>query len=446
MAHPFKAYDVRGIYGKDIDTDLAYKIGRAFVYYLKARTIAVGRDMRDSSDPLSKSLIEGLTDSGADVLDIGLASTDMLYFASIDLGTDGAIMVTASHNPKEYNGLKFTRANAVPIGIESGLADIETIVRKGDFPKISSKGKVQKVELLDKFIKFMHSFVKPSELKPLSVVIDAGNGMGGLVMPGLLKGSPLKITPMFYELDGNFPNHEANPLEAHNRVALEAKVKEIGADLGVGLDGDADRAFFVDGKGNFCSGDFILGLLAKEVLKQHPGSIIAYDVRCSRFVTDTVAKLGGKSVMGKVGHAYAKLLMKEIGAEFGGEVSGHYYFRYKNAYFDSGNLTTLVLLKVLSDYNISLEKAMEETKGYCISGEINSTVTDPDAKMEEIIERYKGKVDKILDVDGISLINKDWWANIRKSNTEPLLRLNCEAYNTKDMEKHRDELLSIIRS
>ena len=446
MAHPFKAYDIRGIYGKDIDVHLAYRIGMAFVHYLKGKTIAVGRDMRESSTPLSESLIKGLTDAGANVFDIGLASTDMLYFASINLGTDGGIMVTASHNPKEYNGFKFVRKNAIPIGLESGLADIETLVRTADLSEAVTKGNCKKVELLDEFVKFMHSFVKPSELKPLSVVIDAGNGMGGLVMPKLLKGSPLKITPMFYELDGSFPNHEANPLEEHNRVDLEAKVKAIGADLGVGLDGDADRAFFVDGKGNFCSGDFILGLLAKEVLKKHPGSLIAYDVRCSRFVTDTVHRLGGKTIMGKVGHAYAKLLMREVGAEFGGEVSGHYYFKYKDAYFDSGNLTTLMLLKVLSDSNISLEKALEETKGYYISGEINSTVKDPDAKMQEVLSKYKSKAQQVLNIDGISLVHKDWWANIRKSNTEPLLRLNCEAYTKQDMEKLRDDILSIIRS
>ena len=446
MAHPFKAYDVRGVYEKDIDVDLAYRIGRAFVYYLKGKTIAVGRDMRESSTPLSESLIKGLTDAGANVFDIGLASTDMLYFASINLGTDGGIMVTASHNPKEYNGFKFVRKNAIPIGLESGLADIEVLVRTADLSEAAVKGKHEKVELLDEFVKFMHSFVKPSELKPLSVVIDAGNGMGGLVMPKLLKGSPLKVTPMFYELDGNFPNHEANPLEEHNRVQLEAKVKELGADLGVGLDGDADRAFFVDGNGKFCSGDFILGLLAKEVLKKHPGGLIAYDVRCSRFVTDTVHRLGGKSIMGKVGHAYAKLLMREVGAEFGGEVSGHYYFKYKDAYFDSGNLTTLMLLKVLSDLNISLEKALEETKDYYISGEINSTVKDPDSKMHEVLSKYKHKAEQVLHIDGISLVHKDWWANIRKSNTEPLLRLNCEAYTKADMETLRDDILSIIRS
>lgn len=444
MAHPFKAYDVRGIYGKDINEELAYKIGRAFVQYTGAKTVAVGMDMRDSSVPLSESLIRGMIDSGSDVFNIGLASTDMLYFASIHLATDGAIQVTASHNPKEYNGFKFTRANAIPIGLESGLSDIETLVNANNFPEITKKGKVERINLLDEFVKFMHSFVDPKKLRPLSVVIDAGNGMGGLIMPKLFEGSPLKITPMFYELDGNFPNHEANPLEEKNRIALENKVREIKADLGVGLDGDVDRAFFVDGNGKFCSGDFILGLLAKEVLKQHPGSLIAYDVRCSRFVTDTVSKLGGKSIMGKVGHAYAKLLMRETGAEFGGEVSGHYYFKYKNAYFDSGNLTTLVLLKVLSDYNISLEEAMEETENYYISGEINRKVKDPDGKIVAVLEKYKNKAEQVLNIDGISLVSKNWWANIRKSNTEPLLRLNCEAYNKKEMEELRDDILGII--
>jgi len=446
MAHPFKAYDVRGIYKKDIDEDLAYKIGRAFVYYLGAKTVAVGRDMRGSSVPLSQSLIKGMRDSGADVLDIGLASTDMLYFASIHLGTDGAIMVTASHNPSQYNGFKFTRNKAIPIGIDSGLADIELIVRNGSFSDSKSKGTYKEVNILGDFIKFMHSFVKPSELRPLSVVIDAGNGMGGLVVPKLLEGSPLKVTPLFFELDGNFPNHEANPLEEKNRRDLVAKVKEVKANLGVGLDGDVDRAFFVDGKGNFCSGDFILGLLSKEVLKKHPHSIITYDVRCSRYVVDTVEKLGGKAMVGKVGHAYAKLFMREVGAEFGGEISGHYYYKYKDAYFDSGTLTTLILLKVLSDYNISLEKALEETKGYYISGEINSTVADPDARMKDVLNKYKNKVDKVLDIDGISLVTKDWWANIRKSNTEPLLRLNCEAYTKEKMESLRDDILSVIRS
>jgi phosphomannomutase len=446
MAHPFKAYDVRGVYPGEVNETLVYDIGRSFVKYLAARTVVVGRDMRTSSPSLAKSLVDGLVDAGAEVIDIGLSSTDMIYFASIHLGTDGAIQITASHNSKEYNGLKFTREKAIPIGIDSGLADIEKIVRQKNFGEKKEGGTYKQLDLLGDFIKFMHSFVRPDELKPLSVVIDSGNGMGGLIMPGLLKGSPLKITELFYDLDGTFPNHDANPLEEHNRCDLVAKVKEIGADLGVGLDGDTDRAFFVDGKGNFCSGDFILGLLAKEVLKKHPRSTIVYDVRCSRYVSDTVERLGGSSRIGKVGHAYAKLFMKEIGAEFGGEVSGHYYFKYKDAYFDSGNLTVLVLLKVLSDYNISLEKALEETKSYHISGEINNKVADPDKKMYQIESLYKDKVDEVLKIDGLSLIAKDWWASIRKSNTEPLLRLNCEADTKQKMEKIRDELLVLIKS
>ncbi|MBN1114842.1 MAG: phosphomannomutase/phosphoglucomutase, partial [Oligoflexia bacterium] len=393
MSHPFKAYDVRGLYGKDIDEDLAYKIGRAFVEYTGAANVAVGRDMRLSSASLSENLIKGITDAGADVIDIGLASTDMLYFASIDLGTDGAIQVTASHNSKEYNGFKFCRQNAIPIGIESGLADIEKIVRSGNFSTVVNKGKVTSRNLKSDFISFMHSFVNPADLKPLSVVVDTGNGMGGYIIPDLLEGSPVKVTPMFFELDGTFPNHDANPLEEKNRKDLISRVVETGADLGVGLDGDTDRAFFIDGKGNFCSGDFILGLLAKDVLKKHRGATIVYDVRCSRYVKDTVEKLGGIPKMWKVGHAYAKIYMKETGAEFGGEVSGHYYFRYKNAYFDSGNLTVLVLLKVLSDYNLTLTEALEETSGYFISGEINSVVKDPDLKIEAVKKYYEERAE-----------------------------------------------------
>lgn len=444
MAAPFKAYDIRGIYGKDIDEDLAYKVGRAYIKYLNAKEVVVGRDMRTSSPSLSQALIDGILDEGANVIDIGLSSTDMLYFANIHLGSDGAIQVTASHNSKEYNGLKFTRKGALPIGIDSGLRDIENIVKENDFIK-KERGKVASLDLLDDFIKFMHSFVDPLKLKPLNVVIDAGNGMAGLILPKLFRNSPLNIHSLFYDLDGSFPNHDANPLEEKNRIDLVDKVIKVGADLGVGLDGDVDRAFFVDGKGKFCSGDFILGLLSKEVLKKNPGSTIVYDVRCSRYVKDVVAGLGGIAKMGKVGHAYAKIFMKEIGAVFGGEVSGHYYFKYKDSYFDSGHLTALVLLKYLSDYDLSLEEAMEDTKGYFISGEINNVVKDPDAVIAKILKLYSDKV-KILNIDGISLISDDWWVNIRKSNTEPLLRLNCEAYDKNKMEYIRDRMLELITS
>jgi len=443
MAAPFKAYDVRGIYPNEVNEELFYKIGVAFVNYLDAKTVVLGMDMRASSVPLSEALIKGLTDAGAKVYNLGLASTDMLYFASINLATDGAIMLTASHNPKEYNGLKFTRKNAVPIGLESGLDIIEKLVLENKLKLAKTKGKVEDINLLDDFISFMHSFVDIKTLKPLKVVIDCGNGMGGYIMPKLLKGSNLNITELFYELDGNFPNHDANPLLEENRIDLVEAVIKQNADLGIGLDGDTDRAFFVDGKGNFCSGDFILGLLAKEILKSIKGAKIVYDVRCSNYVKDTVESLGGIPYIGKVGHAYAKLFMKDIDADFGGEVSGHYYFKYKNSYFDSGNLTALVLLKVLSDSNMSLEESLKETKNYYISGEINSKVEDKDKKIQDLKNIYKDY--KQLEIDGLSIIADTWWANIRKSNTEPYLRLNCEASSEKEMIDIRDTILNIIK-
>lgn len=445
MAAPFKAYDVRGIYGQDVTEDLAYKLGRAYVAYTGAKRVVVGWDMRPSSVPLSKELMRGLTEAGCDVISIGMASTDMLYFAVIDSEADGGIVVTASHNPGQYNGFKFTRAKAIPMGLDSGLSDIEDLIKAGKLGEVAAKpGTVEQKDVLDAFVAFMHSFVKPEELAPLKVVIDAGNGMGGMIMPKLLAGSKLEVTELFYEPDGSFPNHEANPLLEENRRDLVAKVKETGADLGIGLDGDCDRAFFVDGNGEFCDGDFILGLMAKPILKKFPGAIITYDVRCSNYVRDVVKQGGGRSEMVKVGHAFAKTAMRELGAEFGGEVSGHYYFRHHDAYFDSGCLTVLVLLKQLTDAKQSLAQAMEETKRYYVSGEINSTVNDPDAIMAEIEQRYGSKGD-VIKLDGLSVFAGSWWFNIRKSNTEPLLRLNCEGSTREEMEKMRDELLGIIR-
>jgi phosphomannomutase len=431
MAAPFKAYDVRGIYGEDVTEDLAYKLGRAYVAYTGAKSVVVGRDMRPS----------GVTD----VIDIGMSSTDMMYFAVINLGVDGGIAVTASHNPGEYNGFKFTRHKAIPMGLESGLDKIEELVRANNFPALAvAQGTYEARDILDSFVAWMHTFVDVKKLRPMKVVIDAGNGMGGPVMEKLFVGSQVEVIPMFFEPDGTFPNHEANPLVEENRVDLIAKVKETGADLGVGLDGDTDRAFFVDGTGRFIDGDFILGLLAKPILKQHPGAKIVYDVRCSDYVRDTVKANGGEAIMWKVGHAFAKTFMREIGAEFGGEVSGHYYFRHKDAYFDSGNLTVLLLLQTLSDQNQSLAEAMEETKKYHISGEINSRVADPDTIMAKIKSRYQGQ-GKLVEIDGLSIIADTWWFNIRKSNTEPLLRLNAEAKTKEQMEKLRDELLTQIR-
>lgn len=444
MTTPFKAYDVRGIYGTEVTEDLAYRLGRAYCDLISPEKVIVGHDMRPSSEPLSEELIRGLTEGGADVTYIGLASTDMMYFAVIHEDADGGVVITASHNPAKYNGFKFVREEAIPMGIESGLAEIEERVRAGTFETPRRTGQVSKEDVLKDFIAFMRGFVDPSRLAPLKVVIDTGNGMGGMIVPGLFEGSPVKIIPLFFELDGTFPNHEANPLLPENRRDLVRKVLDEKADLGIGLDGDTDRAFFVDERGEYCSADFILGLLAQPVLQTHPGAKIVYDVRCSDYVRDTVKKFGGTAHMGRVGHAYAKNFMREIGAEFGGEVSGHYYFKYKGAYFDSGNLTALLLLKVLSYRREKLSVALAETENYHISGEINSTVPDPDAVMERIRERYKDS-GRMVTIDGISVIGDTWWFNVRKSNTEPLVRLNCEAETDEKMEKLRDEVLAVIR-
>lgn len=443
----FRAYDLRGIYGKDITEDLAYQVGGAFINYLNAKTLVVGHDMRDSSPSLSDALIKGARDAGADVIDIGLASTDMLYFASMSLKTDAAIEITASHNPQAYNGIKFNRESAIPVGLESGLNKVRDIVYSSGFKKASTQGTLRKQDILEEFLSFMKSFINPKDLKPMKVVIDTGNGMGGYIIPKLFKDSPLEIIPLFFELDGNFPNHEANPLVAENRVDLVNKVKETGADLGIGLDGDTDRAFFVDSDGTFADGDLILGLMSKAMLKKEGKGLVVYDVRCSNFVKDTVEKLGGTTAMWKVGHAYAKLYMREHNAVFGGEVSGHYYFKYEGNYFDSGNLTALTMLKMLSDENITLKEALKTTKDYYLSGEINSTVKNPDKKIEELKEIWSKKEDiKLIEIDGISIIAKDWWANIRKSNTEPLLRLNCEAKSKEKLEEIKTQFLDFIRT
>ncbi len=444
MSAPFKAYDVRGIYGTEVTEDLAYRLGRSYCDLINPTRVVVGHDMRPSSEPLSESLIRGLTEGGADVTSIGLASTDMMYFTVINEEADGGIVITASHNPAKYNGFKFVRKAAIPMGIDSGLAEIEDRVRAGSFGQPRRTGKVIKKNVLEDFIAFMRGFIDPEQLSPMKVVIDTGNGMGGMIVPRLFERSPVEIIPLFFKLDGTFPNHEANPLIPENRRDLVSKVLEEKADLGIGLDGDADRAFFVNEKGEYCSADFILGLLSQPVLLAHPGAKIVYDVRCSDYVRDTIKKFGGAAHMGKVGHAYAKNFMREIGAEFGGEVSGHYYFKYQDAYFDSGNLTALLLLKVLSDRKEKLSVALAETDNYHISGEINSTVSDPDATMERIRERYKNS-GRMVTIDGISIIGDTWWFNVRQSNTEPLVRLNCEAKSEEKMENLRDEVLAVIR-
>lgn len=446
MAAPFKAYDVRGIYGEDVTEALAYQLGRAYVAETGAKSIVVGRDARPHGVGLMKELVRGLREGGAKVIDIGMASTDQMYFAVINWGVDGGVVVTASHNPAPYNGFKFVRANAVPMGLESGLAELESRIKEGRIGEVAAElGGIEQREVMAPFVDWMKGFVNPADLKPVKVVIDTGNGMGGPIMEALFAGSPVQVVPLFFEPDGSYPNHEANPLEEENRRDMVAKVKEVGADLGIGLDGDCDRAFFVDGEGRFIDGDFVLGLLAKPMLKSRQGGKVVYDVRCGDYVRDTVTAHGGEPVMWKVGHAYAKTHMREIKAFFGGEVSGHYYFEHQGAYFDSGCLTALLMLKTLSDQGQSLTEATQETRKYHISGEINSKVKDADAIMAKLKADYAAK-GKLVEIDGLSIIGEGWWFNVRKSNTEPLLRLNCEAKSAEAMAALRDELLAVIRA
>lgn len=447
MAGIFKAYDIRGVYGKDINEEIAYKIGRAFVLHVKCKKLIVGKDTRLSTPSLSESLIRGLTDQGADVLDIGLSTTDMFYFVENYTGYEAGIMVTASHNPGQYNGFKLIREKAAPIGAGSGIEEIEKIFNEGNFPEPEKKGTVTKTEenMVEKFAEFVQSKVDVKSIIPLKVVMDAGNGMAGYVAPTMFKHTNIDYIPLFFDLDGNFPNHEANPLLEENRQELIAKVKETNADFGVGYDGDSDRCFFVDDKGKFVDGDFMTGLIGSYLIEKNPGATISFDVRSSRYTTDVIKRAGGTPLMWKVGHALMKPKMKEKGAIFGGEVSGHFYFLFDDYYADNSYLPVFLVAEMISKKGKKLSELMAEKENYFISGEINSTVKDADKIMQEIEDKYSSKGEK-LTIDGLSIIGDTWWFNIRKSNTEPLLRLNCEADSQQNMEKLRDELLAIIRA
>lgn len=444
----FKAYDIRGLYPQEINEDIAYQIGRAFVDFLGAKKIVVGRDMRTSSPAIFEQLARGINEQGADIYDIGMSTTDMYYFAVEHLGADAGIMITASHNPGQYNGLKLVRQHAIPIGGESGIKDIEKLYHAGEFKSSEHTGQIiQKEGILEEYVKFMHSLVDISKIKPLRVVMDAGNGMAGMVAPKMFENTPIEVIPMFFEPDGSFPNHEANPLIEENRVDLMAKVKETGADFGVGFDGDSDRAFFVDDKGQFIDGDFMTGRLGKFLLQSNPGATIFYDVRGSRYVRKVIEEAGGKAFMWKVGHAFMKSKMKETpGALMGGEVSGHFYFKFgEEFYADNSSYPVFLAAAMISQENQSLSEVMSERQNYFISGEINTEVHDQDAIIAEIRRQYSDK-GEVVEIDGMSVIGDTWWLNMRKSNTEPLLRLNCEADTQENMEKLRDDLLAIIRA
>jgi phosphomannomutase len=440
----FKAYDVRGVYGRDLDEEGAYAIGRAYVEHFEPRRIAVGHDVRVSSPSMAKAVIEGAADGGADVLDLGLVGTEMLYFAVGELGLDGGIEVTASHNPKEYTGMKIVRRGALPVGGESGLLEVRDRALAG-FGEVKRRGNVEPYDIWAAYVERVLSFVDVSAIKALRVVIDAANGMAGVMLPPILERLPIDARKYYFEPDGTFPNHEPNPLLPENREFIVAKTREEGADLGVAFDGDADRCFFVDDTGEFVPGDFITALLAESILEQEPGAKIIYDVRASWAVPDTIERAGGVPLINRVGHAFIKHRMRKEDAVFGGEVSGHYYFRdFSQA--DSGVVPFLLVLELISKRGQKLSEILAPYRErYFLTGELNTPVQDVPLKLQELKEHF-GSEGKVSHLDGISVDFDDWHFNVRPSNTEPLLRLNLEARTKEQMERRRDEVLDVIHS
>jgi len=443
----FKAYDVRGLYPGEINEDAARLIGRGFVAYLQAKRIAVTRDMRLSSPTVAAAFIEGARMQGADVVDYGMAGTDMMYFAVARDGHDGGAQITASHNPKEYNGIKLVRREAFPLSGDAGIGDIRDMVNEGRLPAESAtRGTLSESEMLDDYVNHVMSFIDASVVKPFKVVADGGSGIAGMVAPRLFARLPCRVTPLCFEVDGTFPNHEANPLIEENRAHIVERVLQDKADIGIAWDGDADRCFFIDGTGEFVAGDFVTALLAESFLLKHPAAKVVYDVRASYAVKDIVAKYGGSALMNRVGHAFFKRRMREEGAIFGGEVTGHYYFR-DNFYADNGFIPALLILELMSKKNMTLAELLAPLREkYFISGEINTKVSDMrvvQEKIDGLSARYTDG--RVYTMDGVSAEFPDWHFNVRPSNTEPLLRLNLEAVTPELMERKRDEVLAFIR-
>ena len=439
----FKAYDIRGVAPDELDDDLARRIGAAFVQVVAPPKVVVGRDMRLSSPGLAAAFVEGVTSQGVDVIDVGLASTDQLYFASGHLGLPGA-MFTASHNPGKYGGIKLCRAGAAPMSIDTGLAEIRTLAEQGLEPA-ERKGSVEHSDLLAGYADYLRELVPLEHIRPLTVVVDAGNGMAGHTVPAVLAGLPIEVVPLYFELDGTFPNHEANPLDPENLRDLQERVRYEGADLGLAFDGDADRCWVVDEEGASVSPSAVTALIAARELEREPGATIIHNVITSRAVPEIVRERGGKPVRTRVGHSIIKARMAETGAIFGGEHSAHFYFRdFWRA--DSGLLAALHLLAALGTDEVPLSELMAGYERYVSSGEINTSVSDHDATMTLVKKQYASRSDVTIDeLDGFTVEHPDWWFNLRPSNTEPLLRLNAEASDQATMERIRDEVLDLVR-
>jgi phosphomannomutase len=441
----FKAYDVRGIVPDELDADGAHRVGRAYVAAFEPRVMAIGRDMRLSSPDLAEALATGAQEQGADVVLLGQTGTEMLYFAVGEYGYEGGVQVTASHNPKQYNGVKMVRRGAQPVGGDTGLGDVKRLAVDGPLPEPKRQGERSERDVLVGFADKALSFIDPGAVGNMRVVLDGANGMAGPMVEPLLGRLPIDAVPCFMDPDGSFPDHEPNPLLEENREFIVGKVRSESADLGIAWDGDADRCFFVDDTGEFVPGDLITALLAESMLEKNPGAKIIYDLRASWAVRDTVLRAGGTPLENRVGHAFIKARMRKEDAVFAGEVSGHYYFR-DFYYCDTGIVPALVLLELISQRGRKLSELLAPFRErYFISGEINSTVKDVPLKLQELKERF-GPDATVSHLDGISFEFADWHFNVRPSNTEPLLRLNLEALSEEAMERRRDEVLSVIRS
>ncbi len=450
----FKAYDVRGTYPDQMDEQLAYRIGRAFARVLsdlqgtpvEELTVALGRDMRLSAPSMAAEYGRGVADEGASVIDVGMVGTEQVYWTVGARKLDGGLMCTASHNPAAYTGAKLVKRGALALSGDSGIGEVRDIVMAGEpGPPAERPGEITTEDVGDGFGEDALGFNDPSAIAPLKVVLDGGNGMAGPMVGPLLDDFPIEQVATYWEPDGRFPDHEPNPLLEENRRFIIDRVRETGADLGIAWDGDADRCFFIDDTGRFVDGDFLTALLAESVLRKEPGAAILYDVRASRAVRDTVEAAGGTAMVNRVGHAFFKTRMREVGAAFGGEVSGHYYF-HDFYCADSGTIPALLILELLSVERKRLSELLEPLRSrYFISGEINSEVDDQDGKMKELEERYwDGQVSWL---DGISVDYEDWHFNVRPSNTEPLLRLNLESLVSENhMKEKRDEGLGVIQA
>jgi phosphomannomutase len=446
----FKAYDIRGVYPDSLDEGAARDIGRAYVNYLglSGSRVVVGRDMRLSGEALECAFIKGVTEAGADVLDLGLVSTDALYFAVGHLQEPGGAMITASHNPKQYNGFKLCREDAIALSGDEGIKQIRDLIISGKLLEANEyAGSVEVGDVAEDYATHCLSFIEQDDLRPLKIVVDAGNGMAGKMLPPIFEKLPnVQMVPMYFELDGNFPNHPPSPIEPENTEALRERVVAEGADFGAAFDGDADRCFVVDEKGGIIAGDILATLVAKNVLEKEPGATIIYSAVCSKALPELVRREGGNPIRTKAGHSIIKPQMRKHDAAFGGEHSGHFYFR-DNYFADSGIIALLTVAELVGRQDGPLSELLAPIDPYVRSGEINSEVEDQDATMKKVEKHYAERDDPNVDhLDGLTVGFGGWWFNLRPSNTEPLLRLNVEARDRETMERERDELLGLIRS